>query len=205
MALKKNFTQEESMGLTQEEIKIGIKYLRKHKTAGILGQVEALKVYEMYMIGCSFAEIQKQFPQYELGKLILTSAIKRWGIDRDKMQQTLRDRVKAKVVKSVIDQVDFLTTMLSANNAKHLKKMQDYISDPEHNKEPDISIKSIKDYKDITETLYKIVQGATPNSNTKTSPMFDALASTNNETKRISNDSEDEDDDLTLDGVITNE
>ena len=199
MALKKKFTEEEEIGLTQEEIKIAIKYLRRHKTAGALNEIESLKVYEMYMIGCSFSEIQKQFPQYELGKIIMTAAIRKWGLDRDRMQHTLRDRVKAKVVKSVIEQVDFLTTMLSVNNAKHMKKMQDFIANPEDSEEPNISIKSIKDYKDVAETLYKIVQGSTPGANTKTSPMFDALsAPAPNETKEI----EDKDDDINMDDVV---
>ena len=117
MALKKKFTEEEKIGLTNEELKLALKYLKKHKTAGALGEIESLKVFEMYMIGCSFSEMQKQFPQYELGKITMTAALRKWGLDRDMMQHTLRDRVKAKVVKSVIEQVDFLTTMLSANNA----------------------------------------------------------------------------------------
>lgn len=175
MALKKKFTDEECAGLTQEEIKVGTKYLRKHKTAATLSEIEALKVYEMYLIGCSFSDIHKQFPQYELGRLILTAALKKWGVDRDRMQHTLKDRVQAKVVKSVIEQVDFLTAMLSVTNAQHLQAMYEYIQDPTK-PVPDLKIKTIKDYKEVTETLFKIVQGSTPGSTSKTSPMFNALA-----------------------------
>lgn len=176
MALKKNFTDEEKIGLTQEEIKAGLKYLRKHKTSGALSEVEALKVYEMYLIGCSFSEIHKQFPQYELGQVILTGALRKWGLDRDRMQHTLRDRVQAKVVKSVIEQVDFLTAMLSVVNAQHLQDMYRFIQDPENNTAPSLKVNSIKEYKEVVETLYKLVQGATPDSKTKTSPMFNALS-----------------------------
>ena len=63
MALKRQFSNEEKVGLTQQEIEIGEKYLRKHKTAGALNEVESLKVYELYMVGCSFNEIHQQFPQ----------------------------------------------------------------------------------------------------------------------------------------------
>ena len=202
MALKKRFTKEETVGLSQEEIKIALKYLRKHKTAGALSEIESLKVYEMFMLGCSFADIHKQFPQYELGSILLTAALRKWGLDRERMQHTLRDRVQAKVVKSVIEQVDFLTTMLSVSNAQHLQKMRDYISDPENNKLPDLSISSIKEYKDVTETLYKLVQGATPNSNTKTSPLFNALAPPAPKKKKLENKDEDE---LSLDDVIVDE
>jgi len=176
MALKRSFSEEEKIGLTQQEIEVGEKYLRKYKTAGALNQVESLKVYELYMVGCSFNEIHQQFPQYELGKVILTASLQKWGLDREKMQSTLRDRVKAKVIKSVIEQTDFLTAMLSVASAEHMKEMRNFIVDPNAPK-PSLRIKSIKDYKEVTDTLAKIVQGATPNArDNKHSPMFDALA-----------------------------
>ena len=176
MVLKRALNEDERFGLTQQEIDIAEKYLRKHKTAGAISQVESVKVYELYIIGCSFAEIQHQFPQYEMGQIILTAAMQRWASDRERMHSTLRDRVKAKVVKSVIEQTDFLTAMLSVASAEHLKQMRDYILDPA-SPLPSLRITSIKDYKEITETLAKIVQGATPNAkDNKMSPMFDALA-----------------------------
>lgn len=177
MALKRSFSDEEKIGLTQQEIEIGEKYLRRHKTAGALNQVESLKVYELYMVGCSFNEISQQFPQYELGQIILTAALQKWGTDREKMHSTLRDRVKAKVIKSVIEQTDFLTAMLSVASAEHMKQMRDFIVDPVTSPKPSLRITSIKEYKEVTDTLAKIVQGATPNAkDNKHSPMFDALA-----------------------------
>jgi hypothetical protein len=176
MVLKRCLNESERFGLTQQEIEIAEKYLRKNKTAGALKQLEAVKVYELYMVGCSFAEIQAQFPQHEMGAIVLTAAMQEWAADRERMHSTLRDRVKAKVVKSVIEQTDFLTAMLSVASAEHMKQMRDYILDPNAPK-PSLRITSIKDYKEITETLAKIVQGATPNAkDNKMSPMFDALA-----------------------------
>ena len=91
MALKRNFNDDERVGLSQQEIEIGERYLRKNKTAGAIDSIKALKLYEMFLIGCSFHEIQNQFPQYELGQIILTAALSKWGVDRDNMQGTLRD------------------------------------------------------------------------------------------------------------------
>ena len=175
MALKRNFTDEEKFGLTKEEIKIDEKYLRKHKTAGAIGEAESMKLYEMYMVGCSFYEIHQQYPQYQVDKIILTAALRKWMYDRDKMMGSLRERVQAKVVKSVIEQVDFLTTMLSVINAEHLDDMKKYILDPDNNAKPEIRVQNIKEYKEVVETLYKLVAGATGGSKTKASPMFDAL------------------------------
>ena len=200
MALKRNFTDEEKVGLSCQEVDIGEKYLRKHKTAGVIDDIEALKLYEMFLIGSSFNEINQQFPQYELGQIVMTAALRKWGIDRDRMQSTLRDRVRAKVVKSVIEQVDFLTSMLSVANTEHIEQMRNYILDPNAAK-PQLRIKSIKEYKEVTDTLGKIVQGATPNAkNNAMSPMFDTLAP--KPKKQISKKDDDDDDDIDLDALL---
>ena len=175
MALKKNLTDEEKYGLSEEEIKLAEKYLRKNKTAGALKELEAAKLFELFLLGESLAKIGHQFPQYSLGQIALTAALRGWSIDRDKMMHTLQDRVRAKVVKSVLEQVDFLTTMMSVTNAEHLEKMVRYCQDPINNPKPDMRITNVKEYKDVAETLYKIVAGATPGNKKDASPMFNAL------------------------------
>ena len=192
MALKRKFTDEEKHGLTKEEIKLGEKYLRKHKTAGRIDHTESLRLFEMYLIGHTFHEIHQQFPQYPVEQIIMTAALAGWTGDRDRMMHTLRDRVQAKVVKSVIEQVDFLTTLLGVTNAQHLQKMREYITDPTK-PAPQMKIDSIKEYKDVVETLYKIVAGATPGSKGKESALFNALSPTTNK-KQI----EEEDDSVDL-------
>ena len=177
MALKRRLTQEQKYGLSEEEIKLGEKYLRKYKTAGALKELEAAKLFELFLLGESLSKIAQQFPQYSLGKISLTAALRGWAYDRDKMMHTLQDRVKAKVVKSILDQVDFLTTMMAVTNAEHLETMVRYCQDPINNPKPDMRVTNIKEYKDVAETLYKIVAGATQSGSkdNKKSPMFDAL------------------------------
>ena len=204
MALKRSFNDDEKVGLTQQEIEIGEKYLRKHKTAGALSEIESIKVYELYMVGCSFNEISQQFPQYEMGQIILTAALQKWGTDREKMHSTLRDRVKAKVIKSVIEQTDFLTTMLSVASAEHMKEMRDYIIDPQSSPKPQLRITSIKEYKEVTDTLAKIVQGATPNAkDNKHSPMFDALAP--KEKPKLPEIKKQQEDEIDIDALLAEE
>jgi hypothetical protein len=174
--LKKKLTDEERYGLSEEEIKLAEKYLRKHKTAGALKELEAAKLFELFLLGESLSKIAQQFPQYPLGQIALTAALRLWATDRDKTIHTLQDRVRAKVVKSVLDQVDFLTTMMGVANAEHLETMVKYCQDPIKNPKPALRIENIKEYKDVAETLYKIVSGATPSGRDKgKSPMFDAL------------------------------
>lgn len=177
MALKKNLTEDERYGLTEEEVKLAIKWLRKHKTAGALKELDSAKLFELYLLGDSISKIAQQFPQYTIGQISLTAALRGWAKDREKMMHTLQDRVRAKVVKSVLEQVDFLTTMLSVSSAEHLETMINYVNDPLTSTKPDMRISNIKEYKDVVETLYKIVAGATPTGSKKDqkSPMFDAL------------------------------
>ena len=175
MALKRSFNEDEKFGLTEEEARLAEKYLRKHKTAGAIPDLEAIKLYELYMVGCSFQDIHAQHPQYPVPKIILTCALRGWARDRDKIMGSLRDRVQAKVVKSVIEQVDFLTTMLSVVNAEHLDVMRKYVLDPLNNPRPQIRVDSIKEYKETVETLTKLVAGAT-GANKKNSAMFDTLS-----------------------------
>jgi hypothetical protein len=196
MALKRSFNDDEKIGLSRKEVELGEKYLRKHKTAGAIEEVESLKLYEMFLIGNSIHEIHKQFSQYDLGQICLTAAIRKWGLDRDKMQCSLKDRVQTKVIKSIIDQVDFLTNMLGVANAEHLEEMRNYILDANAPK-PNLRIKSIKDYKDITETLGKLVQGG---GNGKNPSMLEAV--THQPKKELPKpEKKDEDEDIDLDSL----
>ena len=180
MGLKTKLTEDERYGLTEEETKLGTKWLRKHKTAGALKDLEAAKLFELFLLGDSLSKIGQAFPQYPLGQIALTAALRGWNKDRDRMLHTLQDRVRAKVVKSVLEQVDFLTSMMGVANAEHLEAMTRYVQDPLNNPKPALRIESIKEYKEVAETLYKIVQGATPSGSKEKprSPMFDALTPT---------------------------
>ena len=101
--LKKNLQDDERYGLTQEEIQLAEKYLKRNKTAGALKDSEAFVLYEMFMIGTSFSDMHLQHPQYPLPQIILTAALRKWPMDRERMMGSLKDRVRAKVVKSVVE------------------------------------------------------------------------------------------------------
>ena len=200
MALKKDFTEHERYGLTDEEYRLARKYLRKHKTAGAIKDLEAAKLYELFLLGDSFQKLATQFTQYPIGQIILTAALRGWVHDRNKMLSTLQDRVRAKVVKSVLEQVDFLTAMMSVANAEHLEAMVKYTQDPINNPKPSLRVTNIKEYKDVAETLYKIVAGATGSNNDKNkgrSPMFDALTSPQSKPQQLEDNNDEDDLDIT--------
>lgn len=173
MGLKRYLNPDQKFGLTEEEIKVSEKYLRRHKTAGAVNDSESSKLYELLMIGYSFSDIHQQYPQYPMGQIILTAALRGWCKDRDRMMGTLRDRIQARVAKSVIEQVDFLTTMLSVTNVQHMDAMRKYILDPINNPLPKLTIGDIKEYKEVAETLSKLVSSVSPGG--KKSAMMDAI------------------------------
>ena len=179
MTVKTHFTTHEKSGLSDEEIKLAQRWMRKNRTYSALKGTEAAKLFELFLLGHTFSKIHQQFPQYDLGQIIMTAAIKNWVHDRDKMMHTLQDRVRAKVVSSVLEQVDFLTSMLAVTSTEHLDAMNKYVRDPVNNPKPSLRISSIKEYKDVADALYKVVAGATATpargSAPAKSPMFDAL------------------------------
>lgn len=178
--LKKSLKDDEKFGLTTEEVTLATRHLRRYKTAGALKDADAMLLYEHYMIGTSFKDLALQFPQFPIAQIILTAALRKWAQDRDRMMSSLRDRVRAKVVKSVVESVDFLTMMISVTNAEHLGTMRKYVLDPDNNPKPDLRIESIKEYKEILDSLQKMVDGTT-NPKQKASALYGALE----DTKRI--------------------
>jgi hypothetical protein len=58
-----------------------------------------------------------------------------------------------------------------------------YVQDPLNNPKPPMRVTNIKEYKDVAETLYKIVAGATGGGvgkDKQKSPMFEALTAPQN-------------------------
>ena len=87
--------------------------------------------------------------------------------------------------------------MMAVANAEHLEAMMKYVQDPINNPKPAMRVTNIKEYKDVAETLYKIVAGATgtgAGKDKQKSPMFEALTAS---PKQIE-EPEDNDDDLDI-------
>lgn len=174
--LKKKLNADERIGLTDEEVALAQRYLKKYKTKGAISDVEAMPLLELYLIGTNFVDIQRQYQQYSLSQILLTAAIKKWGLHRNKMMGSLRERVQAKVVKSVVDSFDFMTTMLQVAAAEHLHDMNNYLLDPKNNPKPSMRVRSLKDFKDVLDSLSKLMAVTNPDPKTgKIPPMMSAM------------------------------
>lgn len=161
MALKRCLNDDEKIGLTEEEVKLAEKWLRKHKTAGAIKDPEAMQIYDMLLLGATVLEIHAAFPRWPVGQIALTIALRKWMQQRDTVIHSVKTSASTRLAKSVLDSVNFLTSMLAVANAEHLLEMQNYIRDPENNPKPALRVKSLKEYKEILDSLQKLVTSGT--------------------------------------------
>jgi len=188
MSNKRHLSDNQRFGLSEEESTLATKYMRKYKTTAAIPQNHAIKLYELFMVGYTFAEIHAQFPQFPIGQIIMTASLKGWCKDRELMMGTLKDRIQARVVKSVLEQVDFLSTLIAVTNAQHLDSLKSYLKDPKNTQVPSIAIQNIKEYKDVAESLNKLVSGVATTEPAKKGIVREAMkVQPPTKTKRLDN------------------
>lgn len=163
--LKKRLSAEEKYGLTGDQIVEAEKYLRQYKTAGAINKQEAIPIYEMYLLGYSFDELAAKFPKYSRSKITLTAALHGWAKDRDKLASSIYDRIKTRIVRSTVEQVEFLTDMISVSSVENSEEMRKYLEDPKKNPLPAMRIKSFKEYQQVIEMLSKVTESVRSFSN----------------------------------------
>jgi len=192
MALKRHLNDDEKIGLSPEEIKLAEKWLRKHKTAGAIQDPEAMKIYDMLLLGSTVMEIHTSFPQWPIGQIALTIALRKWMKEREKIVSSVRDTATVRLAKSVVDSVNFLTSMLAVANTEHLLQMQQYVRDPENAPKPDLRIQTLKEYKEILDSLQKLVMGSGASGK---SSLLDKITDNGEAPQRIEASKDDNDDD----------
>lgn len=154
--LKKRLTLDEKYGLSPEEIADAERYLKKHKTAGALDKQQAMPFYELFLLGYSIEEINSKFPKVPRGQLALTAALNQWPKDRDKLVGSIYDRIRARVFRSTVEQVEFLTDMVSVATAENAHEMRRYLLDPKNNPTPSMKINNIKEYQLVIDMMTKV-------------------------------------------------
>ncbi len=156
--LKKRLNTEEKYGLTGEQIQEAERYLRQHKTAGSINKQDAMPVYELFLLGYSFDDLNAKFPQYSRPKITLTAALNGWIKDREKLANSVYDRIRARIIKSTIEQVEFLTDMVSVSTVENTEDMKKYLKDPSNNAPPSMRIKNLKEYQQVLDMLSKVTE-----------------------------------------------
>lgn len=138
------------------------RYLKKNKyTESLIPVEDHTKMFQMFVLGSSFVELAQEFPQYTLEQVLLTAAKWGWIKKRDSSIATLQEQIKVKILKSMIGSIDFVTMLLNCTNAKHVEEMRKHLSDPKKHKMPEMKIETLKEYKEMLETLQKLATSMT--------------------------------------------
>lgn len=154
--IKKRLTAEERYGLTSFHIYEAEKHLRQFKTAGAIEKQEATPLYELFLLGYSIEELNRRFPQYSIGKIALTAAINSWVKDKERVASSIYDRIKSRIVRSTVEQVEFLTDMVSVSTVENAEEMRRYLEDPTKTPPPKMRIKNLKEYQQVIEMLANV-------------------------------------------------
>jgi hypothetical protein len=155
--LKKKLTLEERQGLDNSLVSIAEKYLQVHGN-NPLSDLEAAPLLEAFLVGYSIQEVVDRYPHVEPSKLIYTAAVKGWHKKRQEVAASIYDRVRAKLVRSVVEQVDYMTDMLSVVSTESKAQVAAYLADPLNNPPPNNRIRSMKEYKDAIDSLMKLTE-----------------------------------------------
>jgi len=113
---------------------------------------------EAFLVGYSIDEVADRYPHADRQKLIYTAAVNGWAKKRQEVAASIYDRVRAKLVRSVVEQVDHMTDLLSVASTESKAQIAAYLQDPVANPPPQNRIRSMKEYKDAIESLMKLTE-----------------------------------------------
>lgn len=181
---KKTLTPKEKYGLSNDHVAEAERYLKKNKTTGILSKHDAMPMYELYILGYSFEDISRRYPSVPLGKILLTAALNQWPRDREAVAASLYDRIRTRIIKSTVEQVEFLTDIVSVSNVETSEEIRKYLSDPVNNPPPSFRIKTIKDYQQVIDMLAQVAESVRGMSN-PSNVSNDNKSLTDNKIKKI--------------------
>lgn len=181
---KKTLTPKEKYGLSNDQVAEAERYLKKYKTTGILNKHDAMPMYELYILGYTLEDISRRFPSIPYGKLLLTAALSQWPKDREVVATSLYDRIRTRIIRSTVEQVEFLTDMISVSNVETSEEVRKYLSDPVNNPPPSFRIKTIKDYQQVIDMLAQVAESVKGMGN-PSNVSEDNKSLTDNRIKRI--------------------
>jgi hypothetical protein len=156
VALKKHLTEEERYNLSDDQVYVAEKWLKQHQTKGTLSQQEAMPLYEMRLLGYSYIDISIKYSNIQYGKLLLTAALNHWERDADNISSSVFNRIKATMVRSTVEQVEMLTSLISVYNAETNQEIRNYLKDPINNPAPSNRIQNFKELQRTIEMLGEV-------------------------------------------------
>lgn len=165
---KKKLNSEQKHGMTGEQILEVERYIRQPAAQGVIEKQEASPIYELFLLGYSPEELVKRFPQYSKARILYTAAAGGWFKDRERLANSIYDRIKARIVRSTVEQVEFLTDMITVSSVENADEIRRFLSDPKNNPLPNMRIKNFKEYQQVIDTLAKVTDSVRAFANPNT-------------------------------------
>ncbi len=160
--IKSKWDEEERRGLTQEEIRISELWLVDHRLHTRVSKVDSLPMYELYLKGTTLKELSKKFPNHDYERIILAAVLDDWFSERESAMDVVKKAVTEKVVTSMVNQVNILTSMVEIAGKEWQEEMDKYLENPQLNPKPSVRINSLKDLAQVQEMMGKAVATSTP-------------------------------------------
>lgn len=125
-----------------------------------LGLDVALGMYELYLNGHSFEEIQKvnkrKGSTFELGQIVDAGIRYEWAARRRDHQQDLFDSIALKVRQTQVESVSFTADLISAAHKQYGERLKSYLQSGDENDLGDLKIQSMKMYREAVDMLMKL-------------------------------------------------
>ncbi len=160
--IKSKWDEEERRGLTQEEIRISELWLVDHRLHTRVSKVDSLPMYELYLKGTTLKELSRKYPQFEYERIILAAVLDDWFSERESAMDVVKKAVTEKVVTSMVNQVNLLSSMVEIAGKEWQEEMDKYLENPQLNPKPSVRINNLKDLAQVQEMMGKAVTTSTP-------------------------------------------
>lgn len=114
------------------------------------------KMFELYLNGNSCEEIQRLNPGFHLGAVVSASIEGDWDARRQHHIGRLLEGIRERVQQVTLESISFAADLLSAANKKYGDRIKKYQQTGDESELGDLSISSLKQYRETVEMLMKL-------------------------------------------------
>lgn len=144
----------EQCKLSAEELTAYKSWVDRHDPP--VAVVTQLKFFELYLNGNSCLAIQKLNNNWHLGAIVSCAVQGQWEIKRQEHIASLLDGARQRIQQVTLESVNFLADVLAAANKQHGLKLKKFLQSGNEQDLGDLSINSLKQYREAVEMLMKM-------------------------------------------------
>ncbi len=116
----------------------------------------------LYLQGYSCQELQRTFPEFELGHLLWLRSEHDWDGLRQRYRQGISEQLLATAMATRAESIRFVTSVMAATHKKLETEVLDYLSNPKKKSPPELLPASIKEYAILLDILKEAMAPLVP-------------------------------------------